>query len=207
MSSSLSVSDIFRCTALSVLCRYFRNKDRPPWKQQKKEWHRERKRERERDRQREYGHICTSSLCVPPARTCTCLCFSSRLEFLNKVSRSSVILGLEHFHPSRLGLMSQSPSRLIYHVRCFTFLATSDEAPYTLVMIISLWFLISNNLRIHFMCNIFPKNWWAVKASLPLTLCWHVQSLQLSVNLTLHIHQRQASCQTCPWASETPTKC
>lgn len=57
------------------------------------------------------------SFCVQ-SRTCTCLCVSFCLEFLNKVicysqhgSRKSV----EHFYPSHLGLMPQCLSHLIYH--------------------------------------------------------------------------------------------
>lgn len=78
-----------------------------------------------------------------------------------------------------------------------TSLVTAEEEPRSpklFTMLISPRLLISNNVGKHFMCNIlgiFPKDWWAVKQFLPLSLCWHVRSPQQSVNLTLRIHQQQ----------------
>ena len=78
-----------------------------------------------------------------------------------------------------------------------TSLVTAEQEPRSpklFTMLISSRLLISNNVGKHFMCNIlgiFPKDWWAVKQFLPLSLCWHVRSLQQSVNLTLRIHQQQ----------------
>lgn len=50
------------------------------------------------------------------------------------------------------------------------------------------------------------EDWWAVKESHPLTLCWHVGSLQPPVNLRLHIHQlagRLSKVSLSFWASST----
>lgn len=99
--------------------------------------------------------------------------------------------------------MSQCLSHLIYHARCLLWHIPSNHQRSTILKL----FMIT--ILFHFMCSILgivPKDWWAVKEILPLTLCWHAQSLLQSVNLTLHIHQQQASCQNCPWASELLTK-
>ena len=78
-----------------------------------------------------------------------------------------------------------------------TSLVTTEEEPRSpklFTMLISLRLPISSNVGKHFMCNIlgiFPKDWWAVKQFLPLSLCWHVQSPQQSVNLTLRIYQQR----------------
>lgn len=142
----------FGCTVLSVLCRYFRNKDRPPWKKQKREWHRKRK------RQKEYVQIYIMPLC--PRLHMYVFLFSSWI--------------FEQSYVWVADLLSLAFSTFTRHVwiQCYNVCPVSSCLLLDVIYIVNSrrstthrgtvyddhFTLTSDNLRIHFMCSILGIN-------------------------------------------------
>lgn len=165
-----------RCHILCFPSHYFRNKVGPTCKVQRKEWHGER-REAE-------GRPCGAAHADSALQSFqeTQTCFSSVPLCLSFISLHSPWIS-----KPRLQVRQQPRSNSARHDATFASAAVictfpaSDGA-------VTVWLLLPEASRKKNIRNIC-EDWWVVKESHPLTLCWHAGSPQPPVNLRLHIHQ------------------